>query len=124
VTERSGREEPPIASGFGLADSAAHNLLCPPDRIEEQLFLRASGCALYHAAETEEMHVNCYSGRGTSLSELFLAEHVVLEVGTQTVVCFRDDEGGVPGLLHAVDVFGGKGIRAVVLGGAGREVRG
>ena len=69
-----GREVSPIAAGLGLADAAADNLFAETDRVPKKFFLGAlAGRSLDHAAEPEQMHVDCDRGRAASLRELLLA---------------------------------------------------
>jgi len=97
-------------------------LLAAANNVEEQFFLRTSGCALDHAADAEQMHVDCDRGRGASLRELLLAEREVFEVGAEAAVLFGDDEGGVSGRLHLRDVLDRERVVAIVLAGASRKV--
>src|ERR1019366_5973524 len=105
VAPRAGREVAPSAAGLGFAETPAEDLAAARDRVEEQFLLRAAGGARDHAADAEQMHVDCDRGRGASLRELLLAEREILEVGAESAVFFGNDERGVSGRFHFIDVF-------------------
>jgi hypothetical protein len=68
------------------------------------------------------MHVDSQCRRAASLGQPFLAGNIIQQVGAQSAMPLRNHQRGVPGLFERFDVFEGKTIGAIVLGGPGGEI--